>query len=268
MTRRYLAGSRVLITGASSGIGRELARALARRQVRLVLVARRKEKLDELAAEIIAAGSQAEMVVGDVTQPDLRTAAVERAQTRFGGLDILVNNAGVGALGRFDEASTDRLRQVMEVNFFALAEMTRTALPLLVHGRRPLVVNVSSILGHRGIPLSSEYCASKFAVQGLSESIRAELAARGVDVLVVSPGTTETEFFSSVVERRGTVPWAHRRGVPADKVARAIVRAMERGRHEIVPSFPGRILCWLNRFVPRFTDFVMERLVPREPPAN
>ena len=111
----------------------------------------------------------------------------------------------------------------MEVNFFALVEMTRLALPLLKQGVNPIVVNVSSILGHRGVPHSSEYSASKFAVQGFSESIRAEFARLGIDVLVVSPGTTETEFFDRVIEqhRRAELAEAQAgqrgRGGPADR---------------------------------------------------
>src|SRR5204863_9708761 len=100
--------------------------------------------------------------VGDVTQPSDRAAALEMARLEFGGLDALVNNAGIGALGRFDEGGESRLRQVMEVNFFAPAQFIREALPLLKTGNRPIIVNVSSVLGHRAIPDMSEYCASKF----------------------------------------------------------------------------------------------------------
>ena len=260
MARRTLAASRVAITGASSGIGRALAEALAAERARLVLNARREEKLRELADRLAAAGCQVELVLGDVTDPAVRQSIIDRAHSAFGGLDVLVNNAGIGALGRFDEADSERLRQIMEVNFFALVELTRLALPLLKAGRQPLVVNVASILGQRGIPLSSEYCASKFAVRGFSESIRAELTKNGVDVLVVSPGTTETEFFSSVIERRGPVPWAERRGQSPEAVARRTVRAMRHGRHEIIPNLQGRILCWLNRAAPRLVDAIMARL--------
>ena len=111
-----------------------------------------------------------------------------------------MNNAGVGAMGPFADADPQAVRRVMETNFFALVEMTRLALPLLKQGVRPIVVNISSILGHRGVPYNSDYCASKFAVQGFSESIRAEFTRLGIDVLVVSPGTTETEFFDRVIE--------------------------------------------------------------------
>jgi short-subunit dehydrogenase len=108
----------------------------------------------------------------------------------------------------------------------------------------------------------SEYSASKFAVQGFSESLRAELAARGIDVLVASPGTTETEFFTSQVGSSKPAPWSGRRGVPADVVARRIVRAMRRGQHEVIPSFEGRLLVWLNRLSPRLVDMIMRRMTP------
>jgi short-subunit dehydrogenase len=263
MARRDLRDSRILITGASSGIGRALALALAREGARLVLVARREDKLRALATELAAAGPTPEIVIGDVTDALVRSSAIERAVTSFGGLDVLVNNAGIGALGRFDEADPQRLRQVFDVNFFALVEMTRAALPRLAEGKCPLIVNISSVLGHVGIPLSSEYCASKFAVQGFSQSLRAELAGRGIDVLVVCPGTTETEFFTSVIERRGPVPWSDRRGVPAEYVARRTVQAMRAGSREIVPNFQGWWLVLLSRIWPGLLDFILRHLVPK-----
>jgi short-subunit dehydrogenase len=180
-------------------------------------------------------------------------------QSAFGGLDILVNNAGVGAVGRFEDASRDRVRRLMEVNFFALVEMTRGALPLLKQGTDPIVVNVSSILGHRGIPFCAEYCASKFAVQGFSESIRAEFARHRIDVLVVSPGTTESEFSENVIERTERPGWSDGAKVPAAEVARQTVRAICRGRHEIIPNRQGRLLCWANRLWPRAVDWMMSR---------
>ena len=204
--KRKIRGARAIVTGASSGIGREVARELARQRAKVVITARRRERLEELAAQIAAAGGRAECVAGDITDPAVRAATIETAQSCFGGLDILVNNAGVGALGLFDGADPQRVRHVMEVNFFALVEMTRLALPLLKQGNRPIVVNISSILGHRGVPYNSEYAASKFAVCGFSESVRAEWAAAGIDVLVVSPGTTDTEFFDKVIARTGCPP--------------------------------------------------------------
>jgi short-subunit dehydrogenase len=139
--------------------------------------------------------------------------------------------------------------------------MTRLALPLLKHGRKPILVNVSSILGHRGVPHNSEYCASKFAVQGFSEALRAELTRHRIDLLVVSPGTTETEFFDRVIARTGQPQWPAHGSVSAEYVARKIVRAIRRGGHETIPFGLGRVLCLLNRLAPGFVDRVMERYV-------
>ena len=134
-------------------------------------------------------------IAGDVTSRDDRAAAIKRCCDRFGGLDCLVNNAGIGALGPFAEADEERLRQVFEVNFFASAEFIREALPELRQGRSPIVVNVGSVLGHFAVPGKSEYCASKFALHGLSDALRIELGREEIDVLLVSPSTTSSEFF-------------------------------------------------------------------------
>ena len=106
---------------------------------------------------MVALGRPVEVVVGDITDPATRQQALDAAQSKLGGLDILVNNAGVGATGLFEDAKPERVRRVMETNFFALVEMTRLALPLLRRGVKPMLVNVSSILGHRGVPYNSEY---------------------------------------------------------------------------------------------------------------
>jgi len=259
--KRTLQNSRAIVTGASSGIGRAVALELARHGAGVVVVARRLEKLHETAAQITAMGRPVEMVVGDITNPATRQFALDAAQSKLGGLDILVNNAGVGAMGLFVDAVPERVRRVMETNFFSLVEMTRLAVPVLKQGVKPILVNVSSILGHRGVPYSSEYSASKFAVQGFSESIRAEFTQLGVDVLVVSPGTTETEFFDRVIDSTAEPKWPKHKPVSAAEVARQMVVAIRSGRHEIIPYRWGRVLCWLNRLSPRLVDRLMARYV-------
>ena len=257
--KRSIAGSRALVTGASGGIGRAIALELARQGSSVVLVARRAEALEQLAAEIRAIGGRTEIVTGDITDPALRRAAVDRAVQEFGGLDILVNNAGRGAMGRFVDASPERLRQIFELNFFAAAELIREAVPLLQRGNRPIVVNIGSILGQRATPRNSEYCASKFALRGLSESLRPELATLGIDMLLVSPGATESEFHNNLVDPTEKAPWPNQPAVRAEAVAKAIVRAIRLGRREIIPSPRGRLLVWLNRLVPSLVDRVMRR---------
>ncbi|MCD4728118.1 MAG: SDR family NAD(P)-dependent oxidoreductase [Pirellulales bacterium] len=259
--KRNLHGARAIVTGASSGIGRETALELARHGVGLVLIARREDRLRELSDQIAALGGTVEAVVGDVTDGAVRQRAIDAAREKLGGLDVLVNNAGIGAMGLFVDADPERVRRLMEVNFFATVEMIRLSLPLLQQSNCPIVVNVSSILGHRGVPYSSEYAASKFAVQGFSESIRAEFTRLGIDVLVVSPGTTETEFFDRVIERTEDPKWPEHRPVSAAEVAQLMVRAIRKGKHEIIPYRWGRVLCLLNRISPRLADRLMARYV-------
>ncbi len=250
MSRRSLQQCRAILTGASSGIGRALAVELARRGAQLVLSARRLDRLEQLAAELRADGGLCEVVAGDLVQSQTRNWLVKRAHEQFGGLDLLINNAGVGALGRFDGADPARLRQVFEVNFFAAAELTRLAIPSLQRGHSPLVVNISSILGQHALPRVSEYCASKFALEGLSQSLRAELSTLGIDVLVVRPGTTQSEFHDSMVERRGETPWPQPVGISAEVAARRIVKAVAAGRETITIDLRGWLYCAVARIAP------------------
>lgn len=259
MARRNLGTARAVVTGASSGIGWSTALELARLGTRLVLTARRAERLDELQAEVAAAGGTAVTVAGDISVPAIRQLILERVVDEFGGLDILINNAGVGAIGPFQGADQQRLRRVMEVNFFSLVEMTRSALPLLERGERPAIVNVSSVLGHRAVPGKSEYCASKFAVHGFSDALRAELVGQGIDVLLVSPSTTVSEFFDQAIDRNAALPGSRGRAMSSQAVAGKLVRALRRGRHEIILSPGGTFLVWLDRLCPPLADRLVAR---------
>lgn len=259
---RNLSGARAIITGASGGLGREIALELGRRGACLVLVARREQHLCEVADEVVRLGGQAEIVGGDVTSPTIRQAAIDAAQRAYGGLDILVNNAGVGAIGHFAEADAERMRQVMEINFFAPVELTRAALPSLQAGRQPIVVNIGSILGHRATPRYSEYCASKFALRGWTETLRSELRTLGIDVLLVSPGPTRTDFWDHLIAQKGKVPWTRQYAMTAQRVARKIVAAIHHGRRwDLVPGLRGKLFVLANRFFPRIVDRIMRRYV-------
>jgi short-subunit dehydrogenase len=259
--RRTLAGSRILITGASQGIGRALALAAARRGAKVLAAARSDELLQELAAEARAAGVSVETVRADVTSPEDRQRMADAALTAFGGLDVLVNNAGIGATGHFAECGPERLRAIMEVNFFGLTETTRVLLPLLRRGQKPAIVNISSIAGKRGIPARSEYSASKFAVQGFSEALRAEMVRFGIDVLVVCPGLTQTNFSKNMLEQKAKLQLDHMRGMTAEAVAEATLRAIERGRDETCLTLQGRLMVLVSRFFPRLADRVAARRV-------
>ncbi|MEQ8789566.1 MAG: SDR family NAD(P)-dependent oxidoreductase [Pirellulaceae bacterium] len=257
MARRKIRGARAIVTGASSGIGQALARELARRGAELLVTARRESLLRDLVEQLAPLGGDPQFLAGDITDAQHRERLRQAAEARWGGLDLLVNNAGSGAYGPFADADPQRLRQVMEVNLFAPAELTRICLPLLERGTRPMLVNVGSVLGHRAAPGKSEYCASKFALHGLSDALRAELAPRGIEVLLVSPSTTDTEFFDKV--GAGDPSAKKRRKASPEAVARHAVRAIQRGGHEIILSPGGKLLVWLDRLTPTVADWLMAR---------
>ena len=259
--RRSITGSRILITGASQGIGKALAEAAAARGAKVLACARQIELLHELTQAIRAKGQTIEIARADITSADDRCALVEAAEKAFGGLDILVNNAGIGATGHFADAGPERLRQLMEVNFFGLTETTRAFLPMLKKGHRPAIVNISSIAGKRGIPARSEYSASKFAVQGFSEALRAELAKDGVDVLVVCPGLTQTNFSQNMIEQKALVKLDHMRGMSAEEVARQTLNAIEKGRNETCLTLNGKLMVLVSRFLPWIADIIVKKKV-------
>ncbi len=262
-----LAGGTVLITGASSGIGRACAHAFATCGANLVLAARRKDRLDALASELIARGVQALAVACDLTVESQVKELIARIDERFNGLDVLVNNAGVGLFGPLEKLPEEHLRHVFELNVFGLLRMTREALPLLRRRSGSQVINVSSVLGHRGLPLLGGYCASKAAVNAITESLRSELQPEGIWVLLVSPGMTESEFR----DVRLTAPGFAQEKVPlkamsAEEVAEAIVSASRSRRRDTVLTLAGRAMVYANRLSPALFDRVARRMVgpPKE----
>ncbi len=259
MARRRLAGKRAIVSGASSGIGREIAIELASQHVDVLVTARREDRLTKLVDELKTFGTRATHVVGDITDSALRDNLLTVATEEFGGLDILVNNAGVGAIGLFADAGPDRLQRIMDINFFAPVELIRSAIPMLRNGNQPIIVNVSSVLGHRAVPKKSEYCASKFALHGFSDALRAELSADGIDVLLVSPSTTQSEFFDNVLEDNARLPWLKLGGMRADRVARKTVRAIAKGRQEIILTPGGKMLVWCDRLCPPLVNRLVAR---------
>ncbi len=259
MARRRLDNLRSIVTGASSGIGRHLTLQLAEQNVNVVAVARRADRLNELTSQSESLSGNVVPVVGDVTDPAARKNVLETCHREFGGLDLLINNAGTTAMGPFVEASPERLRQIFEVNFFALAEMTREAIPLLKAGHKPMIVNIGSVLGHRATPLKTEYCASKFAVHGFSDAIRGELSKYGIDLLLVSPSTTDSDLFDRAIEDTTEKNWKKSGAMGPEIVAQKTIRAIRNGRHEIILSAGGRLMVWLDRIAPSLANRIVAR---------
>ena len=256
MPLRKISGCRVLLTGASAGIGAAMARQLAAGGAELILTARREAPLAACAESF---PGQVTFVAGDVADTEHRARLMRAVEDRWGKLDLLINNAGIGAMGPFVAASPERIRRLFDVNFFAAAEFCRAAFPLLKQGTRPAVVNVSSVLAHRAVPFKSEYCASKFALHGFSDALRAEWQREGIDVVLVSPSTTDSEFFDAAIEDTMRRRWKGSLAMPPDRVAREAIRAWQRGRHEAFVSRSGRMLVWLDRLFPSLADKIVAR---------
>ncbi len=278
--KRILTASRVLLTGASSGIGHALALELAKEGADLVVTARRKDRLDHLVETIrrehhdYAPESGVRKIValaGDITEAAVRENLVTTVKAELGGLDTLVNNAGAGATSLIETTTEKTIRDMMELNYFALLHLTQLALPLLKEsaqseknlpqGNPPLIVNLSSIVGLRGVPHYGAYGAAKFAVAGISETMRAEFRQHGIDVLVVCPGTTATEFFDVLHQSSSAPDMPIHTAATPEYVARKIARAIKSGKHKIIPYFQAGVLDYLNRFAPRFTDWLMTKYV-------
>ena len=269
MAKRSFAGKRVILTGASSGIGWYLADELVRSGAYVVISARRAERLEQLRQAFGNPSKRLIAVPGDVADPQHRQALIDTAVSQLGGIDLVINNAGVGAIGPFAEARPERLRRIFEVDFFAAAELTRSALPHLQRGRQPAVCVVSSVLAHRAVPGKSEYCAAKFALRGWAEALRVELKPCGIDVVAISPSTTGSEFFGSLLDTddrlRAESPQspaapARRLGVQSSQhVAHSILKAVRMRKRDLILSPGGKALVWLSRLAPRLLDVALLR---------
>ncbi len=259
-----LAGRVALVTGASSGIGEATARALAREGVRVALLARRAGRLGAVGAAIVDAGGEALELPGDVTDATVARTAVSRVLDRWSRLDILVNNAGRGLAAPFDATTPDDLRAILELNLVSVLALTQAALPVMRRQGSGHIVNVSSVVGRRGIPFRAAYAASKFALGGLTESLRVELRGTGIRATLVYPVYTETEFHA-VEPRKMAMP---RRTGPvqtAEHVARLIVRCVQRPSAEVYPYRPARLLAVLSVVAPGAVDALLARLHRRVP---
>jgi short-subunit dehydrogenase len=192
-----------------------------------------------------------------------RRRLIQTAVERFGGLDVLVNNAGVASFGHFAESSEAVLRQIMEVNFFAPAELIRLAIPHLQRGVQPAVVNVASMCGRRGLPAWPEYSASKFALCGLTEALRGEMARFDIDVLLIVPGLTRSDLFGHLLRNEGRMKIAVDRGLAPEETAAGILRALEKNRTETVLGWDARWMLRVNRFLPRLVNRLLARRVRR-----
>ncbi len=251
---RRLEGCHALVTGASAGIGREFARQLCERAATLVLVARRKERLEELRAELLERNPrlQVEIHPVDLSQPDAVEELIVSETTRKPAIDLLINNAGLGDLGAFATADAERVGRMMSVNMAALTLLTRGFLPAMIAQKRGAILNVSSAASFLSIANFAVYAATKAYVTSFSEALRSELRGTGVGVTALCPGPVKTEF-AEVARRdgRGEIPGSGLAYVSVEAVVTDGLRGLERDRAIVIPGALMKLGMTLVRLTPR-----------------
>jgi short-subunit dehydrogenase len=252
----------VIVTGASAGIGQAVARLLARQGAKIVIAARRAERLEQLRAECQSMGAEVLAVPTDVADESQCKALVDQTLETFGRLDMLVNNAGLAATALFDEfPDLNLFRHTLDVNFYGAVYCTYYALPHLkqTKGR---IVGISSLGGKAAIPYNTPYCASKYGLHGFYDSLRMELYQRGVSVTVICPWWVATEFHAAQLAKDG-VPRGVSRGkdfytsrtMSAERCAEITLRAAEKRRREVLMG-PGWLVVWLKVLAPGVLDWL------------
>ncbi|MBI2080507.1 MAG: SDR family oxidoreductase [candidate division NC10 bacterium] len=256
---RDLRGKVAVITGASAGIGRATAEAFARAGVRLVLGARRPDRLEEVAQAIRTRGGEALAVVADVAEGSQVETLVGRAVAAYDRLNFMVANAGIGYFAPVEETPLDVAEDLWRVNVLGTLHAIRAALPVMRRQGAGHLIVVSSVAGKRGAPGSGVYAATKFAQVGLCEALRVELAGTGIAVSVICPVGTATEFFEAAASRGGLRVDPMGPVQTAERVAAAIVRCARRPRPEVLVYPPARLLVILNALAPRLVDRILFR---------
>jgi short-subunit dehydrogenase len=237
-----------LVTGASAGIGAAFARSLARRGHDLILVARREAALQALATEVQAAhGIRAEVIPMDLLKPDAPTTLAASVAERGLQVDVLINNAGFGMFGDFAEADAARVRELLELNVVALTGLAHAFIGPMVSRKRGAMVNVASVAAFQGVPHFAVYAASKAYVLAFSEAIAEEVAAAGVTVQALCPGTTRSEFFDVA----GMPEEARSRYMSAEAVVEISLDALKSRQHVVVPGLKNTVMTRGGRALPR-----------------
>lgn len=256
----------ILISGASSGIGKALAEQLLAQGARVGVCARNREKLQ--AAFPGAHPDNLLLHQADVSVAADCQAFVESALQRWGRIDAVINNAGISMRALFEDLDTQVLHELMNINFWGTVYLTKAALPYLLH-QKGIIVGVSSIAGYRGLPARTGYSASKFAMQGFLEALRTELLHTGTHVMWVSPGFTASNIRNTALNASGNAqqetPLKEDKLMSAEACATHILNAMTRRKRTLVLTSQGKMAVWLNKLIPSFVDKQVYKLFLQEP---
>jgi len=250
----------VLITGASAGIGRAASLVFVRHGAHVIGLARNGDALDSLAGEI-GDSSKFTPIVADVTDAVSMDAATSRVLDEIGTPDVIVANAGIGLDALFSETTDDALRTVFDVNVFGLVRTVRPFVRPMTERGSGRILFISSVVGKRGLPNYSAYCASKFALHGLGEALRTEILGSGVTVGLVCPGSTETAFQENALRSGPAQRFVRARRHSAQSVAEIIVGMATSTRREILIGVESKLLAFANRLFPGLVDRLLARVL-------
>ncbi len=258
----------VVITGASSGIGRALAYEFAARGANVALGARQEDKLRDIGDEIRRSGGSAVWYAADVAvEKDCKTL-IDTAVENFGGIDILICNAGISMRALFDDADLNVLHRLMDVNFWGTVYCTKYALPYIQQSRGS-IVGVSSVAGLHGLPGRTGYSASKYAMTGFLDTIRVENLKKGVHVMVACPGFTNTNVrFAALTadgSPQGETPRDEGKMMSAEEVASRIIKGIARHKRLLLMEFEGRATNFIKKFSGPFLDKMYYKVMAKEP---
>lgn len=255
----------IIVTGASSGIGAAVARLFASQGYRVVLAARRLERLESLAEEINAGGGQSLVVATDLFKFEDIQKLVAVTISEFGQVDVLVNNAGFGRLKWLEQLDPVRdIQEQLQINLAATILVAREVLPHMIARRKGHILNMASLGGFIATPTYTAYSASKFGVRGFTEALRREVGVYGIHVTGVYPGGVRTEFkqHTGADRKTGRTTPASLRLEP-EEVARAVLNAVRRPKRTVIMPWQMRFLVWLNSHLPGLVDWVIENRFTR-----
>jgi dehydrogenase/reductase SDR family member 7B len=263
-------GKVVLITGGSSGIGLALAQVFGRQGAKVVITGRSPQKLEEARQLLQGEGLEVLALQADAAREEDNQRIVAETLTHFGRLDVLICNAGISMRALFEDLHLDVFRQVMDINFWGTVYVVKAALPQLLQNKGS-IIGISSINGRRGTPARTAYTASKHAMEGFFESLRTEVMKRGVQVLMVRPGFTASNIRNAALTAdgspQGESPRDEGKMMSAEAVAEATLRALQKGRRDLVLTTEGKLAVFLNKWVPGLMDKIVYNKMAREKDA-
>ena len=258
----------IIITGASSGIGRACAFEFANNNAKIVLASRREEELIKIENKIKEKGGEAFSIITDVRKIDDCQDLINKTVEKYGKIDILINNAGISMRASFEEINLSVIKDLMDTNFYGAVYCTKFALPYLLK-QKGTVIGISSISGLTPLPGRTGYCASKYAMDGFLNTLRLENKKNGLNVLVVHPGFTNSNIRNIALNKNGKpqkeTPRNEEEMMSAERVAQIITKATLKRERDLILTPQGRLVVWLHKNFPGITDRIILHEMAKEP---